>query len=139
MENNIELLNIFIHGNRCSLFAAEKANLILTARRVDRLEALQNEIKLNFPDVLVHIASLDVAKRDQVFKTVAELPASFKNIDILVNNAGNEIFCFIRPHYYFSKYDGKTIKIHTPFFFFRNGCWHGSFIGRPAGARRCHD
>ncbi|KAI9168189.1 hypothetical protein H9P43_007561 [Blastocladiella emersonii ATCC 22665] len=69
-------------------FAAEGSNLILTARRVDRLQSLRDEIKAKYPSVAVHVAALDVAKRQDVFDTVAALPAEFKAIDVLVNNAG---------------------------------------------------
>ena len=60
--------------------------LILVARRKERLEALKKELK----NVKVTIVSLDLTKRDNVFK----LYDMFKdeNIDFLINNAGFGLF-----------------------------------------------
>ncbi|KAJ1514437.1 hypothetical protein HMI56_000469, partial [Coelomomyces lativittatus] len=69
-------------------FAAEKSNLILTARRLDRLEILRKELLNEDPNLKIHVAYLDVTRREEVFKLVQQLPTEFKNIDILVNNAG---------------------------------------------------
>jgi 3-hydroxy acid dehydrogenase/malonic semialdehyde reductase len=65
-------------------FAAEGWQLIITGRRVERLQALADE----FPDTPMHQAVLDIRDRDQIEAMVAGLPDQFKNIDILLNNAG---------------------------------------------------
>ncbi|KNE66927.1 hypothetical protein AMAG_11402 [Allomyces macrogynus ATCC 38327] len=76
-------------GASCArFFADEGANLVLTARRVDRLANLKNELATEYPEVKVHVAALDVVDRDAVFRAVAELPDQFKNVKVLVNNAG---------------------------------------------------
>lgn len=69
------------------LFAASGYNLILTARRMDRLEKLAAELRaLHGCSVLC--LELDVRDRDAVRQTVEGLDESWKNIGVLVNNAG---------------------------------------------------
>jgi 3-hydroxy acid dehydrogenase/malonic semialdehyde reductase len=58
-------------------------NLILTARRYERLEKLKKELRVD-----CHLLRLDVRKRGDVEDAVNGLPATWKNIDLLVNNAG---------------------------------------------------
>lgn len=67
------------------LFSLKK---ILTARRLDRLEKLREEITTQNPVVKVHCAALDVRSKEQVEKVVKELPTDFAQVDVLVNNAG---------------------------------------------------
>ncbi|KAL9029381.1 MAG: hypothetical protein Q9196_002369 [Gyalolechia fulgens] len=63
--------------------------LILTARRIDTLKALAEEIKNEVGSgVQVLPLKLDVSKPDEVRAFVSSLPPDFKEIDILVNNAG---------------------------------------------------
>lgn len=66
-------------------FAQAGWSLVLTGRRLERLEALKDELSQKVP---VHIAALDVRKADQVKQVVASLPAEFKQVKVLVNNAG---------------------------------------------------
>lgn len=61
---------------------------ILTARRLDRLEALKTELETKYPQQKVHTIALDIRKREAVTGAIQALPAAFKNIDVLVNNAG---------------------------------------------------
>ena len=62
--------------------------LILTARRVDTLKQIAQEIKSEVGDgVKVLPYQLDVSKPDEINKFVDSLPAEFKEIDVLVNNA----------------------------------------------------
>jgi len=63
--------------------AKDGYSLIITGRRVERLEALSNEL-----GVPTHALALDVRVKDSVFKAIESLPSEFKNIEILVNNAG---------------------------------------------------
>ncbi|KNE69665.1 hypothetical protein AMAG_14220 [Allomyces macrogynus ATCC 38327] len=69
-------------------FAAEHCNLVLTARRLERLEELRAELLAQYPDIQVYVVALDVTKRADVFAVVDALPEAFKNVDVLVNNAG---------------------------------------------------
>lgn len=66
-------------------FAAGGWSLILTGRRVDRLQALQEELS---PQVPVHVAALDVRDADAVRQVVAALPDGFRQVRALINNAG---------------------------------------------------
>lgn len=66
-------------------FAADGWSLILTGRRTERLQALQDELALKVP---VHSAALDVRDAEAVKQAVAELPEAFRRVRALVNNAG---------------------------------------------------
>ncbi|WP_313505609.1 SDR family oxidoreductase [Stutzerimonas kunmingensis] len=66
-------------------FAEAGWALVLTGRRVDRLEALKQELSSEVP---VHIAALDVRDAEAVKQVVAELPEGFREVKALVNNAG---------------------------------------------------
>lgn len=69
-------------------FAKEGANLLLCARRIDRLEEMKKEFLRLYPDCKVHIFKLDVRNRAAVESALDTLPQEWKDIDILVNNAG---------------------------------------------------
>ncbi|KAJ3227073.1 hypothetical protein HK099_003526 [Clydaea vesicula] len=69
-------------------FAKAGSNLILAARRIERLEQLKAEFQTNYPKIKVLNLQLDVANKNLVDKTISSLPSEFSNIDILVNNAG---------------------------------------------------
>lgn len=63
--------------------------LILTARRIDALKSVAEEIKKEVGEgVKVLPVQLDISKASQVKNFVAGLPEEFKQIDVLVNNAG---------------------------------------------------
>ncbi|CAF9917110.1 MAG: hypothetical protein HETSPECPRED_003134 [Heterodermia speciosa] len=63
--------------------------LILTARRIDVLKQLAEEIEKEIgTGVQVLPVRLDVSKPEEVKGFVDSLPAKFQNIDVLVNNAG---------------------------------------------------
>ena len=66
-------------------FAADGWSLILTGRRFERLQSLQEELGAQVP---VHIAALDVRDADAVRAVVAALPAEFRQVRTLLNNAG---------------------------------------------------
>lgn len=61
--------------------------LILTARRIDRLQELATGITKEFPGVKVHPVQLDVSNPEEVRGLLSSLPAEFKEVDVLVNNA----------------------------------------------------
>ncbi|AWH49241.1 oxidoreductase [Stenotrophomonas sp. SAU14A_NAIMI4_5] len=62
------------------------ARLVLGARRVDRLQALADELRGQGAQVLVQ--ALDVTQRAQVDAFAAAALAEFGGIDVIVNNAG---------------------------------------------------
>ena len=66
------------------LFAGQGVRLVLAARRLDALRALQEELSGKAP---VHIVQLDVRDREAVQDTLSGLPTDFAEVDILVNNA----------------------------------------------------
>ncbi|MGB6130794.1 MAG: SDR family NAD(P)-dependent oxidoreductase [Acidobacteriaceae bacterium] len=75
-------------GAACArAFAAEGARLLLAARRVDRLEALEVDL-LEAGASAVHAFRLDVQDRAEVERALGELPEEWRAIDVLVNNAG---------------------------------------------------
>ncbi len=59
--------------------------LILLARRQQRLQALQQKLGSMTP---CHTIACDINDHAQLDQAVAELPESFKPIDVLINNAG---------------------------------------------------
>ncbi|KAB0670523.1 SDR family oxidoreductase [Oryzomonas sagensis] len=73
-------------GAACARIFAQPGNrLILTARRIDPLLALQKELA-GMADI--HIIPLDVRDREAVKGAVDSLPPAFREIDVLINNAG---------------------------------------------------
>lgn len=83
-------MNVFVTGASAGFgaaiarrFAKDGARLILAARRVERVQALANE--LNVP---THVIELDVRDNAAIEHAAANLPAEFRAIDLLVNNAG---------------------------------------------------
>lgn len=68
--------------------APQNLKLILTARRIDSLKQIADEISKEVGNgVKVLPVQLDVSEADQVRNFVENLPVEFKEIDILVNNA----------------------------------------------------
>lgn len=67
-------------------FAREGYRIIVTGRRKERLDELENELRSLGAEVLS--LNFDVRKRYEVEDTLAAIPDSWKSIDILVNNAG---------------------------------------------------
>jgi serine 3-dehydrogenase len=68
-------------------FASEGADLIIAARRIDRLKELESELKGKYKvDVLT--IELDVRKKADVKKAVQSFKGKWRKIDILLNSAG---------------------------------------------------
>ena len=73
-------------GAACARMFAKPGNrMVLTARRVDPLLALQEELAGKAD---IHIIPLDVRDREAVQGAVESLPERFREIDVLLNNAG---------------------------------------------------
>jgi NADP-dependent 3-hydroxy acid dehydrogenase YdfG len=66
------------------LFAGNGWKVIATGRRLDRLQALQQE----FPAGTVHIAEIDLRDRASIERSVAAIPEVFKPVKVLFNNGG---------------------------------------------------
>lgn len=82
-------------GYHTAKYFAEAAKgdlkLVLAARRVEKLEALQADLQKSYPSIKVHIDQLDVSKLDTIEPFVTNLPKDFATIDVLVNNAGKAL------------------------------------------------
>lgn len=61
-------------------------NLIITGRRQDRLEKIQQE--LQHEKCAVQTLCFDVRSKQEVDRALASLPSEWKKVDVLVNNAG---------------------------------------------------
>ena len=68
-------------------FARDNHRLILTGRRLERLEIEADNLTKQF-GVEVFTLNFDVRDRDAVQNAIESLPNNWKNIDILINNAG---------------------------------------------------
>lgn len=66
-------------------FADAGWGVVLSGRRTERLEALQETLAASVP---VHIIELDVRDAGAVQAAVAALPAAFSDVRALINNAG---------------------------------------------------
>jgi 3-hydroxy acid dehydrogenase/malonic semialdehyde reductase len=68
--------------------APRDLKLVLTARRIDTLKQIAQEIRDEVGEgVKVLPVKLDVSKPDEVRNFVPSLPEGFREIDVLVNNA----------------------------------------------------
>ena len=75
-------------GKACAeVFAREKSNLILTARRIERITTLAKKLEKEH-GIKIKCIKLDVRNYEQVEKTINSLENNWKKIDILINNAG---------------------------------------------------
>jgi NADP-dependent 3-hydroxy acid dehydrogenase YdfG len=75
-------------GAACAhTFAREGYNLILTGRRIKRLEDLAQHLNNKY-NIEVAVSSFDIRSREQVINNLEGLPAEWKKVDVLINNAG---------------------------------------------------
>lgn len=87
--------NILITGASAGLgagmariFAAKGHNLALTARRLDRLEALRAELMAANPNITVVVHQLDVNDHDRVFAVFSAAAEELGGLDRVIVNAG---------------------------------------------------
>jgi len=75
-------------GKACAeKFAAAKFNLILNARRAERLKELEKELSSKY-GVKILTIPFDVQDKQAVFNAIEKLPPEWQDIDLLINNAG---------------------------------------------------
>lgn len=75
-------------GEACAhTFAQHGYDLILTGRRLDRLEKLAHHLNDKY-NVEIAVSSFDVRKREEVVRSLDSLPSKWRAVDVLVNNAG---------------------------------------------------
>jgi len=72
------------------MFSENGSNLVLTGRRMERLQKLKEELEQKTRDIKIKIFQLDVRSNESILSLVKEmeLDKEFSNVDILVNNAG---------------------------------------------------
>lgn len=94
LSNNIKGKVIAITGASSGLgetsaryLAAKGANIVLGARRADRLESIANEINAADQGKAVFVQT-DVTNKEQVQALVDKAVSSFGKLDVMVNNAG---------------------------------------------------
>jgi NADP-dependent 3-hydroxy acid dehydrogenase YdfG len=93
MSNNIAGKVVVITGASSGLgettarhLAAQGAHLVLGARRLDKLEALANDIRAAGGQV--EVAATDVTRQQDVNALVAAAVTRFGRVDVMINNAG---------------------------------------------------
>jgi len=67
--------------------AASGYNVIITGRRINRLNKLAEQIKSTC-NVEVHILNFDIRNKEEVEQAINTLPEEWRKIHLLVNNAG---------------------------------------------------
>ncbi|KYQ96731.1 short-chain dehydrogenase/reductase (SDR) family protein [Tieghemostelium lacteum] len=76
-------------GEACAkIFHSNGNHVIITARRLDKLNALKEELLKVNKNSKVLALELDVSCEDSLQRFVKDLPDDMKDIDILINNAG---------------------------------------------------
>ena len=75
-------------GKACAeKFAANGYNVIITGRRKERLDELQEELEKQY-SIKALALEFDVQDKDAVFSAVEGLSPFWQNINVLINNAG---------------------------------------------------
>jgi citronellol/citronellal dehydrogenase len=77
---------------RCTAheLAALGARLVLVGRKIDKLNAVADELRADNPGAEVECISCDIREEERVAETVKAALARFGRIDGLVNNAGGQ-------------------------------------------------
>src|SRR6185503_4596793 len=69
-------------------FAREGAKVVLAARRVDRLQALAQEIAAMGTGAEAFVVQADLSKLEDIQSLIKQTLDKYGRIDVLVNNAG---------------------------------------------------
>lgn len=77
-------------GLEFAFLCAERTNfdIILVARRIDRLHALRESLLAKYPDKIIHCIGCDLSKKEDRNKMWATILSYNAPIGILINNAG---------------------------------------------------
>ena len=89
LENKVAVItggNSGVGEATAKLFAKEGARLVISARRVDKLDSVAEDIKAAGGEVLA--VGCDISKVDEVNSLIDAAVKQYGKIDILVNNAG---------------------------------------------------
>ncbi len=68
--------------------AERAASIVLVARRIDRLEALRDELKQRNPNLQIQVRGVDLSKQEEVDQLCDWIEREKIAIDFLINNAG---------------------------------------------------
>ena len=93
LKDKVALITVASSGigkETAKLFAKEGALVILTARNIDKLKFVEDEIKIKGGKADSY--SMDITNREQVKETMKNIIEKHKKIDILINNAGIAIW-----------------------------------------------
>lgn len=91
LQNKVSIItgaNSGIGETTAKLFAKEGATIVMTARRMDQLERVANEIKQTNGHVKLKLIPADITIENDCKRIADETIKEFGRIDILVNNAG---------------------------------------------------
>ncbi|QSS98384.1 SDR family oxidoreductase [Pontibacillus sp. ALD_SL1] len=76
-------------------FAAEGVNVVLAARREERLHKLADSLKTEH-NIQVKVVQTDVTKQEDMERLVTETKEEFKSVDFFINNAGVMLLSFLK-------------------------------------------
>ena len=82
--------------------AKGELKLILTARRLEKLDSLKSKLEAECPDIKVLTVKLDVSELSAIEKFFKELPKEFSAVDVLINNAYVILHLFLIHHFFSS-------------------------------------
>jgi len=93
--------------------AAAGCNLIITARREERLYALRDELADTHPSVTVDVIVMDLTARNAAQHLHEEIVGWGRSIDVLINNAGYGLFGWFldRPWEAFEDMDQVNTRV----------------------------
>ena len=75
-------------GKACAeKFGSNGYDLIITGRRAERLEQLQNELQQHY-NIAIYPLAFDVQDKKAVFEAIGQLDKEWCCIEVLINNAG---------------------------------------------------
>ena len=89
-------------------FAQAKHPLVLTARRVEKLEALAQRLRAAH-GIVVHVIPADLSQADGVGKLIEQIETKSIHIDVLVNNAGLGVY----KRFAESNWDHQRTMLHV--------------------------
>jgi len=75
---------------RCLALECAKrgSNIAISDINLQNLQATDQQIKSNFPQIRVLVSELDIANKDAVFQWADDVVAHFGSVNVVINNAG---------------------------------------------------
>ncbi len=70
------------------MLSKKGATVILASRSIERGNFAVDEIKLDYPNVIIDVMKLDLSDFDSIKEFVKTFKASYSKLDVLINNAG---------------------------------------------------